>query len=65
MRTSSGKLNRLAAASLATLLAAAPCTYAQKADEEKKPRKRISSEIDRQAKHIYDKAIELMEYKQY
>ena len=28
-------------------------------------RSRISGDIDREAKHLYDKAIELMEYKQY
>ncbi|BCX46288.1 Tol-pal system protein YbgF [Haloferula helveola] len=28
-------------------------------------RERVSADIDRQAKHLYDKAIELMEYKQY
>ncbi|MBT7960018.1 MAG: tetratricopeptide repeat protein, partial [Akkermansiaceae bacterium] len=65
MTTSFGKTKRLAAASLATLLVAAPCAYAQEAAKEKKPRKRISGEIDLKAKHLYDKAIELMEYKQY
>lgn len=29
------------------------------------PRERVSSDIDRRAKHLYDKAMELMEYKQY
>ena len=28
-------------------------------------RERLSEDVDRQAKHLYDKAIELMEYKQY
>lgn len=34
-------------------------------DEGASPRARLSSDIDRRAKHLYDKAIELMEYKQY
>ena len=65
MSTSSGKINRIAAASLASLLAATPCAFAQEAAEEKKPRERVSAEVDRRAKHLYDKAIELMEYKQH
>lgn len=32
---------------------------------EAKPERRISLDVDRRAKHLYDKAIELMEYKQY
>ncbi len=34
-------------------------------DPEGSGRSRISAEIDREAKHLYDKAVELMEYKQY
>lgn len=33
--------------------------------EGKTERARISADVDRQAKHLFDKAIELMEYKQY
>ncbi len=34
-------------------------------DENASTRARLSADVDRQAKHLYDKAIELMEYKQY
>ena len=34
-------------------------------DGERSRRARVSADIDRRAKHLYDKAIELMEYKQY
>ena len=34
-------------------------------DGERSRRSRVSADIDRRAKHLYDKAIELMEYKQY
>lgn len=34
-------------------------------DEPSGERDRVSSDIDRRAKHLYDKAMELMEYKQY
>jgi len=34
-------------------------------DSERPRRARVSADIDRRAKHLYDKAIELMEYKQY
>ena len=34
-------------------------------EEEESTRSRVSPEIDRQAKHLFDKAVELMEYKQY
>ncbi len=36
-----------------------------KAKEATSPRSRVSADIDRRAKHLYDKAMELMEYKQY
>ena len=57
--------SRVAAFVLAALIVAAPCAHSQDNAKEKKPRKRVSAEIDRRAKHLYDKAIELMEYKQY
>jgi len=47
---------------LACLVSAPALATAQ---EEAAPRVRVSADIDRQAKHLYDKAIELMEYKQY
>ncbi|MBT8038225.1 MAG: tetratricopeptide repeat protein [Verrucomicrobiae bacterium] len=59
---------------LLTLLLALPVTsHAQrkgkgnKAQPEKanSSRSRVSADIDRRAKHLYDKAMELMEYKQY
>ena len=65
MKTSPGKINRVVAASVASILVSAPYAIAQDADKEKAPRKRVSAEIDRRAKHLYDKAVELMEYKQY
>jgi len=34
-------------------------------DGERSRRARVSADMDRRAKHLYDKAIELMEYKQY
>ena len=34
-------------------------------DAERSRRSRVSADIDRRAKHLYDKAMELMEYKQY
>lgn len=40
-------------------------TMAQEAEAPAEPRARVSAEIDREAKHLYDKAVELMEYKQY
>ena len=41
------------------------CTsFAQEA-EESSGRRRLSADVDRRAKHLFDKAIELMEYKQY
>jgi TolA-binding protein len=51
------------AAAMLCLLIALPCS-AQ--DEEKKTRRsRLSADVDRRAKHLFDKAMELMEYKQY
>ena len=34
-------------------------------EEEAKPERRVALDVDRRAKHLFDKAIELMEYKQY
>ena len=51
----------IVAASL--LLEATVTAMAQ--EEEAAPRSRVSADIDLQAKHLYDKAVELMEYKQY
>ncbi len=34
-------------------------------DAADKPRSRVAGDVDRRAKHLYDKAMELMEYKQY
>jgi TolA-binding protein len=53
-----------------SILIACACTVMSPAvstaqDEEPAERERVSADIDRQAKHLYDKAIELMEYKQY
>lgn len=57
-------LNRTAL--LMVCLAAAPViSHAQDDAGETAPRARVSADIDRQAKHLFDKAIELMEYKQY
>ncbi|MFT6792686.1 MAG: TolA-binding protein [Rubritalea sp.] len=56
---------------LALLLALPVTSQAQgkgkkaKAEEAANPRSRVSADIDRRAKHLYDKAMELMEYKQY
>jgi TolA-binding protein len=50
-------------ASLGLLLLALPL-HAQD-DSEDAGRARVAPDIDRQAKHLYDKAIELMDYKQY
>ena len=48
------------------LLAGAPAPAgAQDAAPEKPARAEVSAEVDREARHLYDKAIELMEYKQY
>lgn len=57
---------RWAAAVALPLLLACPAgeAFAQDAGDEA-PAARQVSEIDRRAKHLYDKAIELMEYKQY
>lgn len=49
-------------------LAVAFCLLASAAmaqDEAATGRSRLSADVDRQAKHLFDKAIELMEYKQY
>ena len=40
-------------------------TWAIAQDGERPRRSRVSADIDRRAKHLYDKAMELMEYKQY
>ena len=40
-------------------------SWAVAQDSERPRRARVSADIDRRAKHLYDKAIELMEYKQY
>ncbi|MFK7850547.1 MAG: tetratricopeptide repeat protein [Akkermansiaceae bacterium] len=54
------------AALLFTCLVAAPAVAnAQEENGNAQPRERVSADIDRQAKHLYDKAVELMEYKQY
>ena len=55
---------------LAICLALPVTSHAQgrgkdKAKETASPRSRVSADIDRRAKHLYDKAMELMEYKQY
>ena len=52
---------------LLTLLLAATVipSWATAQDSERPRRARVSGDIDRRAKHLYDKAIELMEYKQY
>ena len=53
---------------LALCLATPVASQAQGKDKVKKdaaPRSRASSDIDRRAKHLYDKAMELMDYKQY
>ena len=38
---------------------------AQDAEKSETPQRRVALEVDRRAKHLFDKAIELMEYKQY
>ena len=38
---------------------------AQDAEKSATPQRRVALEVDRRAKHLFDKAIELMEYKQY
>ena len=54
--------NKIAQLSLALCLLAG---LASAQDEEKSTRARLSQDVDRQAKHLFDKAMELMEYKQY
>ena len=39
--------------------------FAKDEVEEKPKRTRLSADVDRRSKHLYDKAMELMEYKQY
>ena len=63
MRILTTTRRNLPALLLACLAAASTLVTAQ--EEEAAPRARVSADIDRQAKHLYDKAIELMEYKQY
>jgi TolA-binding protein len=58
------KWNR-AALLLACLATAPAISSAQEEAGDRAPRERVSEDIDRQAKHLYDKAIELMEYKQH
>ena len=45
------------------VMASSPLLQAQ--EKEVQPERRAALEVDRRAKHLYDKAIELMEYKQY
>jgi len=56
------KIGRLTGLALA--LGLGTTSWAQESDE-KKPRARAGEGIDRRAKHLFDKAMELMEYKQY
>jgi len=63
MRTLKNTHRNRAALLLAFLVSAPALSTAQ--EEDAAPRVRVSADIDRQAKHLYDKAIELMEYKQY
>jgi len=64
MRTFKNLKRNRSAALLACLAALPTLALAQEA-EEPAERTRVSADIDREAKHLYDKAVELMEYKQY
>ncbi|MBT3198305.1 MAG: tetratricopeptide repeat protein [Phycisphaerales bacterium] len=62
------KANRVAVQIGAVLLVALIFFGAGRAvaqESKAKPKRRAVLDVDRQAKHLYDKAIELMEYKQY
>ena len=64
MRNSDKTRARTVLTILAMLMLVSGITVAQE-KEEKSSRARMSEDVDRQAKHLFDKAIELMEYKQY
>jgi TolA-binding protein len=60
--TTAGERFVIAAILLSTF---AGTVTAQDEESASKPRPRVAAEIDPQAKHLYDKAMELMDYKQY
>jgi len=53
------------AIALAALLCSVPPSVVAQEDNTADTQRRAALEVDRRAKHLYDKAIELMEYKQY
>ena len=64
MSTSLARSGLPGAITLAAVVLLSPSRTLAQETESQRPR-RAASDVDRRAKHLYDKAIELMEYKQY
>jgi predicted Zn-dependent protease len=59
------KKTEMVAVGIVVLLLALPGVGLAQGQNEKADRDKTSADVDRQAKHLFDKAMELMEYKQY